>query len=148
METGTQLSSLFHKYINFMMTTDDRYLMEGVVQPYEVCGYWRDKETRDLKSINGEDMTPETREALIHHWQHKMKPELPIAVLRCNGWLVICLFTPESDVPNMATAVMTEDWCAIVEEAARLGLYVKPKSSSKAKDVPFERLKKKLSTIR
>lgn len=139
----TQLSSLFHKYINFMMTTDDRYLMKGVVQPYEVCGYWRDKQTRDLTiNINGEDMTPETRAALVHYWEHEMKPELPIAVFRCNGWLVIVLFTLETDVPNMATAVATEDWCAIVEEAARLGLYVKAESSSKAKVVPFKRLEK------
>ena len=125
------------------MTTDDRFFWEGVVQPFEVCGYWRDRQTRDLTiNVNGEDMTPETRAAIWHHWQYKMKPELPIAVFRCNGWLVIVLFTSENDVPNMATAVATEDWCAIVEEAARLGLYVKTDASAKAKVVPLRRMKK------
>jgi hypothetical protein len=114
--------------------------MKGVMQPYEVCGYWRDEQTRDLRiNINVEDMTPETRATLLHHWQYKMKPELPIAVFRCNGWLVIVLFTHDDDQPNMTTAVATEDWGAIVEEAARLGLYVRPTAAEEEKVVPFKR---------
>ena len=138
----TQLSSLFHKYINFMLKTDDRLLFTTPTFTYEVCGYWRDKQTRDLTvDLTGEDMSSETAAALLHHWSNKMKRELPIMVFRYSGWVVIW-YCAQNGQPHMTTAVATEDWCAIVEEAARLGLYVKAESSTKAKVVPFKRLKK------
>lgn len=141
METKTQLSSLFHKYINFMMTTDDRYLMKGVFQPYEVCGYWRDKQTRNLTiTMDGADVSPETRALLTKYWQN-VKPELPLCVFKCSGWLVMVMISFDPKTPNMATTVATEDWCAIVEEAARLGVYVKTKSSEKATVIPLTRHK-------
>ena len=142
METETRLSSLFHKYINYMMTTDDRLLFTTPDFNYEVCGYWRDKQTRDLMiDLTGEDMTSETANALLSHWSNRMTDDLPIIVFRYTGWVVIWYCT-QNRQPHMTTAVATEDWCAIVEEAARLGLYVKVESSAKVKVVPFKRQEK------
>lgn len=138
----TQLSSLFHKYINFMLETDDRFLFTEPTFTYEVCGYWRDKKTREFTvDLTGEDMSSDTAAALLYHWANKMKQELPIMVFRYGGWVVIW-YCAQPGQPHMTTAVATEDWRAIVEEAARLGLYVKTDSSTKAKVVPIKRLEK------
>lgn len=132
-----KLSAVFHKYINYMMTTDDRYLIKANNYPCEVCGYWRDRNLRKLRKEKASaPRVTEAAAALYYHRIYRMKPELPIMVFKHNNFVMIVYCTP-SDQPDMSTIVATKDWFQIVKEAGRLGLYVSIKNVWEPNVVPL-----------
>ena len=132
-----ELSKLFHKYINYMMTTDDRYLIKANTYPCEVCGYWRDRNLSKLRKEKANaPIVTEAAAAIYDHRFNKMTPELPIVVFKHNNFLMILYCTPCGQ-PDLSTIVATKDWYQIIKEASRLGLYVLNTDVADPTVVPF-----------
>jgi hypothetical protein len=123
-----EISSLFHKYINFMLTTDDRYLVEmpNGIRSYEVTGWWASQPLRETER-NFKDAGYEhpTLDAIMDHFKSgSYSRKMPLIMYCWDGSYELQYFPPDKSQPALVCAIASKDVYEMRREAKSLGIWV------------------------
>jgi len=124
-----EISSRFHKYINYMLTTQDRLLMKmppELGRDCEIIGWWSSEDLRQqINQFKKNRCKHPVLDALVAHCRSdKFSWELPLIMCRWDGNYRL-LYLPMNKADPMACCdIASADAYEMRREAKQLGIWI------------------------
>lgn len=124
-----EISSRFHKYINYMLTTEDRFLMKLPFETgrhCEIIGWWSSQDIRRQANRFKKNLFkhPVFDAIAAHCLSDKFSPELPLVMCRWDGNYRLLYLPMNKDDPMACCDIASADAYEMRREAKQLGIWI------------------------
>nr|BAR19611.1 hypothetical protein [uncultured Mediterranean phage uvMED] len=124
-----EISSRFHKYINYMLTTEDRFLMKlppEIGRHCEIIGWWSSQDIRRQTNHFKKNLFKHpVFDAIVAHCRsEKFLRELPLVMACWDGNYRLLYLPMNKDDPMACCDIASADAYEMRREAKQLGIWI------------------------